>query len=248
MPTKIQSALIVGGSRGVGRELAVLFCDRGIKTHVVARGSDDLDAILDMRSDIDTISKDVAEQRVAEDLLTTLQPDLLVLTAGATPKMMPFHQMDWTDFSAAWETDVKIAHSFLTAALTLPIKPGGTVASFSSGAGIGGSRLSGGYAGAKRMQHFLTDYARTEAEHGKLGLRFVSIIPKQLVEGTEKGQAAADAYAKSSGITTEALWSRWDAPLTAAGLASKVAAILFEPDQWPEHTYTITGSGPAEAG
>lgn len=248
MPTTFKSALFVGGSRGAGRELAFLLDEKGIQTHVVARASGDLDTIFAARSEINIISRDATEQGLAEDLITSLQPDLLVLTAGATPKMMPFHQMDWTDFSAAWETDVKIAHSFLTAALTLPMKTGGTIASFSSGAGLGGSRLSGGYAGAKRMQHFLTDYARTEAEHSKLGLRFVSIIPKQLVEGTEKGQAAADAYAKSSGITTEALWSRWDSPLTAAGLASKVAAILFEPDQWPEHTYTITGSGPAVAG
>lgn len=248
MPTTFKSALIVGGSRGAGRELAFLLDEKGIQTHVVARASGDLDTILATRSDINVISRDATEQGLAEDLITSVQPDLLVLTAGATPKMMPFHQMDWTEFSAAWETDVKIAHSFLTAALTLPMKPGGTVASFSSGAGLGGSRLSGGYAGSKRMQHFLTDYARTEADQRELGLRFVSIIPKQLVAGTEKGQAAAEAYAASSGVALDAFWSKWDVPLTAAGLASSVAEILFEPDQFPGHTYAVTGGGSAEVG
>lgn len=248
MPTVIQSALIVGGSRGAGRDLAILLGKKGVQTHVVARGSDDLTKISTTHPDINVISRDAAERGAAEDLLITLRPDLLVLTAGATPKMVPFHQMDWTEFSAAWETDVKIAHSFLTAALTLPLKPGSTIASFSSGAGLGGSRLSGGYAGAKRMQHFLTDYARTEAEQRNLDLRLISIIPKQLVTGTEKGQAAATAYAAATGVTLDAFWSNWDAPLTSAGLASHVAEILFEPDQWPGNTYTITGGGAVEAG
>ncbi len=246
MSTNFQTALIVGGSRGVGRELAILLDAKGTKTHVVARGSQDLEAMSTSTSSIETIPRDATEQGVADDLLVDLQPDLLVLTAGATPKMVPFHQMDWPEFSAAWETDVRIAHNFLTAALTLPMMPGGTIASFSSGAGLSGSRLSGGYAGAKRMQHFLTDYARQEADKGDLGLRFVSIIPKQLVEGTEKGQAAAMAYAASSGIPLERFWAQWNAPLTVKGLAHHVAEVVFQPDRWPGHAYAITGDGPSE--
>ena len=181
-------------------------------------------------------------------MLRTVQPDLVVLTAGATPKMAAFHRMSWAEFSAAWNTDVKIAYNFLTAALTVPMKPGAKIANFSSGAGLSGSRLSGGYAGAKRMQHFLTDYARQEAEQSNLDLRFVSIIPKQLVQGTEKGNAAAAAYAALSGVPLDRLWAQWDAPLTAAALASHVAEVLLNPGRWPGHTYAITGHGPSEIG
>ncbi len=246
MPTKNKSALIVGGSRGVGRELAVLFDAKGIRAHVVARGTQDLDTISNGAPDIDIIQGNATEQGIADKLLADLQPDLLVLTAGATPKMGSFHQMSWAEFSATWETDVKIAHNFLTAALTVPMKPGAIVASFSSGAGLSGSRLSGGYAGAKRMQQFMTDYARQEAERSNLDLRFVSIIPKQLVDGTEKGHAAAAAYAAASGMPLEQLWAQWDAPLTAADLASHVADVLLQPDRWHGHTYAITGHGPSE--
>ncbi len=244
MLTEFQSALIVGGSRGVGRELAVLLGARGIRALVVARGSPDLDTISTVASNIDTIPKDATQPGVAEELLSTLQPDLIVLTAGATPKMAPIHQVNWAEFSAAWETDVKIAHNFLTAALTVPMTPGAAIASFSSGASLSGSRLSGGYAGAKRMQHFLTDYARQEAEQSNLELRFVSIIPKQLVEGTEKGHAAATAYAASSGVSLEQLWAQWDVSLTAAELAFHVAEVLLNSDRWPGHTHTITDHGP----
>lgn len=246
MPIETQTALIVGGSRGVGRELAVLLDQRGIQTHVLARGSQDLDATSALATDIVTTSRDATQDGVAAEMLETVQPDLVVLTAGATPKMASFHQMSWAEFSQAWDTDVKIAYNFLTAALTVPMVPGATVASFSSGAGISGSRLSGGYAGAKRMQHFLTDYARQEAELGNLDLRFVSLIPKQLVEGTDKGLAAATAYAASSGVPLEQVWAQWDAPLTAAELAFHVAELLLRPDRWPGRTYAITGHGPSE--
>ncbi len=246
MPTKYQSALIVGGSRGVGRDLAVTLDAKMIRTHVMARGTQDLDTISSGAPNIDIIQGNATDQGVADRLLADLQPDLLVLTAGATPKMGSFHQMSWAEFSAAWHTDVKIAHNFLTATLTIPMKTGATIANFSSGAGLSGSRLSGGYAGAKRMQHFMTDYARQEAERSNLDLRFVSIIPKQLVEGTEKGHAAATAYAASSGVPLEQLWAQWDAPLTAADLASHVSEIWLQPDRWPGHTYAISGHGPSE--
>ena len=248
MPAEIRSALIVGGSRGVGRDLAVLLDKQGVQTHVVARGLQDLDETSGNASSIIATSRDATQEGVAEEVLETVQPDLVVLTAGATPKMAAFHRMSWAEFSAAWDTDVKIAHNFLTAALTVPMKPGAKIANFSSGAGLSGSRLSGGYAGAKRMQHFLTDYARQEAEHSNLDLRFVSIIPKQLVQETEKGNAAAAAYAALSGVPLDRLWAQWDAPLTAAALASHVAEVLLNPDQWPGHTYAITGHGPSEIG
>lgn len=246
MQTEIRSALLVGGSRGVGRDLAVLLDNQGIETHVMARGLQDLDATSGNATGIITHSRDATQEGVAEDVLKTVQPDLVVLTAGTTPKMAAFHRMSWAEFSAAWNTDIKIAYNFLTAALTVPMKPGAKMANFSSGAGLSGSRLSGGYAGAKRMQHFMTDYARQESEQSNLDLRFVSIIPKQLVQGTEKGNAAAAAYAALSGVPLDQLWAQWDAPLTAAGLASHVAEVLLNPDRWPGHTYAITGHGPSE--
>ncbi len=112
--------------------------------------------------------------------------------------MVPFHQMDWSEISAAWEMEVKTAHSFLTSALMGPMKPGDTTASFPSAPGLSGSRLSAGDARAKRMRHVITGYARQEADQSNLNLRIASIISKQRVEGTENGRAAAEAYSPSS--------------------------------------------------
>jgi hypothetical protein len=64
----------------------------------------------------------------------------------------------------------------------------------SSGAGLHGSALSGGYAGAKRMQMFLAGYLQRAADARKLGIRFVALAPRQLLAGTAIGEAAAAAY------------------------------------------------------
>lgn len=51
-----------------------------------------------------------------------------------------------------WEIDTKMAFLFCREALKSPLAPGSVVAIIFSGAGSGGSPISGGYAGAKRVQ------------------------------------------------------------------------------------------------
>ncbi len=237
------TALIIGGSKGMGLEIALALSGQGTKTHVVARSENDLKRLREKAPGIHTITKDASENGVADDLLAALRPDLLVLSAGVTPRMAPFQSQAWDEFSAAWNTDMKIAHDFMSAALNQPMPSGGTIVSFSSGAGLSGSRLSGGYAGAKRMQHFLTEYAQREADNLDLGLRFLSIIPKQLVQGTEKGLAAATAYAAAVGKPLDQFWSQWDNALTAKGIADHVVELLGRPEALPSNSYTITGNG-----
>lgn len=164
MKPSYQRALIIGGSRGAGKELALSLSAQGTNTTVVARQEDALAKLKTDAPDINTMAMDATGDGVAEKLMKEIDPDLLILTVGYEPKMIPFHEQSWDEFSGAWNTDTRIAHAFSSAALTQPMKKGGVVVSFSSGAGLSGSRLSGGYAGAKRMQHFLTDYAQREAE------------------------------------------------------------------------------------
>jgi len=52
--------------------------------------------------------------------LADIQPDILALNAGATPRMGRLDQLSWEDFSVAWETDVKAGLFWLQAALNLP--------------------------------------------------------------------------------------------------------------------------------
>jgi hypothetical protein len=161
--------------------------------------------------------------------------------------MVPLHKLSWEEFSGAWNTDTQIAHAFSSAALTKPMTSGGVVVSFSSGAGLSGSRLTGGYAGAKRMQHFVSEYAQKEAEVLGLDLTFYSIIPKQLVQGTVLGQAAAEAYSTAVGKPLDEFMNQWEAPLTPDKIAGHVTGLVGRKTPSEKKTFIITGTGMVEA-
>jgi NAD(P)-dependent dehydrogenase (short-subunit alcohol dehydrogenase family) len=145
---------------------------------------------------------DASDPSVAGALLDRHDPDVLVLAAGARPLSRPLHRHTWETFSVNWDTDVRVAFHWLREALLRPLRAGSRVIVISSGAALAGSPLSGGYAGAKATQRFLTGYARDESERAGLGITFTSILPK-ITPHTGLGRPAVEAYAARAGISTE---------------------------------------------
>src|SRR5262249_60480234 len=127
---------------------------------------------------------------------------------------------------APWNVDVRIAFEVGRAALARPLRPGSTVLIVSSGAGLHGSPLSGGYAGAKRTQMFVTQYLQRQSDARGLGIRFVALAPRQLLAGTAIGEAAAAAYGGAAGVSPEAYMRRQNAVLLdPAGVARALLSI-----------------------
>ena len=149
----------------------------------------------------------------------------------------------WESFSEPWNVDVKIAFQVGQTAIRRPLRPGSQVILLSSGAGLGGSPLSGGYAGAKRMQMFLAGYLQRSADIAKLGLRFVALVPKQLIADTELGAMAADAYAALGGITREKFMERFGQPLTADDVARTILKIAHGELGQDATVLGVTGAG-----
>jgi NADP-dependent 3-hydroxy acid dehydrogenase YdfG len=93
-----------GGSRGLG--LVEALVAHGARVTVVARGADALEPVR-ARLGVATISADVTEETAAQRILAEVRPDILVLNAGAKPRMGRLDQLSWADFTAPWEHDVK---------------------------------------------------------------------------------------------------------------------------------------------
>jgi hypothetical protein len=137
--------------------------------------------------------------------------------------------MSWADFTATWEHDVKAGLYWLQAAINVALKPGSRVPVVSSGAGVSGSPMSGGYGGAKRMLWFMAQYANGVSEQKRLGIRFQAIVPLQIVGGTGVGGAGANAYARAMGVTTEQFLARFGAPTPPREFGEKVVEVLDDP-------------------
>jgi NAD(P)-dependent dehydrogenase (short-subunit alcohol dehydrogenase family) len=228
MSLKDKKVVVTGGSRGLGLGVVEALVAHGAKVTVVARGTDALESVR-IRQGVATISADVTEETAARRILGEVRPDILMLNAGATPRMGRLDQISWADFTATWETDVKAGLYWLQAALNLPLKPGSRVLVESSGAAENGSPLSGGYAGAKRMLWIMAKYANGVAKQKGLGIRFQAIVPQQIIGGTGVGDVASGAYAQAMGIEREAYLARFGAPLPPRQFGDHLVAVLDDP-------------------
>jgi NAD(P)-dependent dehydrogenase (short-subunit alcohol dehydrogenase family) len=228
MSLKDKKAVVTGGSRGLGLGLVEALVAQGASVTVVARDADAL-ASVRVRLSVATISADVTDEAAAHRILGEVGPDILVLNAGAKPRMGRLDQLSWADFSATWETDVRAALYWLQAALNAPLKPGSRVLVGSSGAAANGSPMSGGYAGAKRMLWFMAKYANGVSAQKGLGIRFQAIVPQQIIGGTGVGDAGANAYANAMSIKPEEFLARFGAPMPPRQFGEKVVSVLDDP-------------------
>jgi NAD(P)-dependent dehydrogenase (short-subunit alcohol dehydrogenase family) len=228
MSLKGKTIVVTGGSRGLGLGLVEALVDRGAKVTVVARDEAALAAVRQGLG-VATIPVDITDAGAANRILADIRPEILVLNAGATPRMGRLDQISWSDFTAPWETDVRAGLYWMQAALNVPLAPGARVVVGSSGAAHQGSPLSGGYAGAKRMLWFMAKYANAIARQKGLSMRFQAILPMQIIGGTGVGDQASSAYARAAGIEREAFLARFGAPLPPRKFGDHVVALLDDP-------------------
>jgi NAD(P)-dependent dehydrogenase (short-subunit alcohol dehydrogenase family) len=225
-PMSIQRALVIGAGSGVGHATASALTAAGAR--VLATASE----------------RDATDPAQVADLLGEADPDLVVVAAGTRPRMASIEEQSWESFSAPWNVDVKIAFEVGRAALARPLRPGSTVVIVSSGAGLDGSPLSGGYAGAKRTQMFLAGYLQRAADARELGIRFVALAPRQLLAGTAIGEAAAAAYGGEAGDSVEDYMKRrFPVALDPAGVARAILSIASGEEHPQATVLTLTAGG-----
>jgi NAD(P)-dependent dehydrogenase (short-subunit alcohol dehydrogenase family) len=234
-----QTAVVVGGSSGFGRGAVQALSRKKARVVAVARDSTRL-AALARETGAETVVADFADDLTAGHVLQEYRPDLVVLCAGASPLLRPIHLHTWRTFSETWEVDTKGTFIWLRDAMLLPLAAGGHVIVTSSAAALHGSPLSGGYAGAKRMNWFLAEYAAPEA--AKLGIRVHCLVPT-LSPATPIGHAASQAYAKLSGVDVETLLQKVGPPSTPELFGDAVLRLHGSPEKWPSVTYRLSGNG-----
>jgi NAD(P)-dependent dehydrogenase (short-subunit alcohol dehydrogenase family) len=211
----IRRALVIGAGGGVGRATATALAATG--AHVLAAGHE----------------RDATDPAQVAALLAEADPDLVVVAAGTRPQMASIEEQTWESFSRPWKVDVRIAFEVGRAALARPLHPNSTVVIVSSGAALNpnGSPLSGGYAGAKRMQMFLAGYLQSASDARQLGIRFVALAPRAFLVGTPIGEAAAAAYGASTG------------PLDPDGVATAIVSIAAGDEPRDTTLLAVTDKG-----
>ncbi|TKD35788.1 MAG: SDR family oxidoreductase [Mesorhizobium sp.] len=241
-----QNVVVIGGSRGVGRSIVKAALGEGATVLVVARGTAALKELSRETSGVKTLAVDVTKETAPDAVFAALEPDVLVICAGALAPSAPVQEQSWEDFSANWEMDVKASFLFCKAALQGRLKPGSRVVLISSGAAFsGGPPNSGGYAGAKRMQVFLAGHSQKEADRLGLGLRFMALSPARIMSGTGVGDRGIEGISTYLGISPADFLASMTDMQTPADVARAVVALAT--GQAQGSSFMVSGSGLAAA-
>ena len=197
---KGKNVVVLGASRGVGREIVRRAHAEQASVLAVARGRDSLESLARELAGIRMLPLDASRPDAPQQVFEAMPPDVLVICGGAIPATAPLQELSWAEFAAPWEADVRMSFLFCGHVLRTPLAPGSSVILISSGAGLGGSPISGGYAGSKRMQMFMAGYCQKESARLGLGIRFTALVPMRIMPETELGQTAVKGYARYLGI------------------------------------------------
>jgi 3-oxoacyl-[acyl-carrier protein] reductase len=238
------TTIVVGASRGLGHGIAAAFAQAGAPVIAVSRTTAAFPDLADGAGTIQPEIADAGDATVAASLLDRYQPQAVILVAGASPYMRPLQQQTWETFSVNWHTDVRITFHWLREALLKPLRPGSRVVVFSSGAAVNpnGSPLSGGYAGAKATQRFITGYAQDEADRAGLDITFTTVLP-YFAPMTDVGRPAVQAYAARAGQSVEE-YLQSQGPLVSPQTAGTAVVELVQADAaGVAPAYRLTGVG-----
>jgi NAD(P)-dependent dehydrogenase (short-subunit alcohol dehydrogenase family) len=237
-----KNVVVIGGSRGVGRQIAEAAHRNGAQVLAVARQEQALRKLSQDISGVRALTLDAADEGAPARVFETMVPNVLVICAGAIPPAAPFHQQSWPQFATNWEADVRISFHFLKASLSRPLPNGATVVLVSSGAALAGSPNSGGYAGAKRTQLFMANYAQKESDRLGLGLRIIALAPRMMPD-TELGRHAVEGYARYLGISADDFIKSMASPPTANDVAAAVIEVAANADQSKGKVFVVSGKG-----
>ncbi len=238
-----KNVVVLGAGRGLGAMIADRAAANGARTLAVSRSRGAEPYRASMLGKADLLLLDAAVEAAPDRVFARLEPSLLVVCGGARPFAAPIHEMSWEQFSVNWENDVKMSFLFCKAALSRPLARGSVVILVSSGAALGGSPISGGYAGAKRTQMQIVNYSQKESDRLGLGIRFIALAPAMIMPETELGAEAVAAYADYLGIEPAQFIASMASRQTPAQVVDAIFQIAADPDAREGNLFKVSGDG-----
>ncbi|MEO6399005.1 MAG: SDR family oxidoreductase [Tepidiformaceae bacterium] len=200
-------AIVTGGSRGIGRSIAVGLAEAGADVCVAARKPEALEETLAAIAAtgrrgiaVPTNVRDMAAlQNLVDETKKQLgRIDVLINNAGANPAFGPIHDLEERSFDMVMTTNVKAVFmlSKMVREAILEHGEGGTIVNVSSTGGLRASVGLGGYSVSKAAVIMLTQVCAKE--WGVDGIRVNCIAPGLIKTEFSRALWENDAILKNS--------------------------------------------------
>jgi NAD(P)-dependent dehydrogenase (short-subunit alcohol dehydrogenase family) len=219
-------AIVTGGSKGIGRAIALAFAGQGAAVAVAARGEE---ALHRTAKEIEAagatalpVVTDVSDQAQVRELVDRTARalgtvDILVNNAGAAPFLSPFDQVRLEGFEKYFAINYHSAVYAMHAVAPLMLeKRGGCVLNVASVAGLVSSPGVSYYASAKAAMVSLTrTVAREWAAHG---VRVNAVAPGWIeTDINQKAREGVPGFSES--VLASIPMGRWGRPEEVAAAA-----------------------------
>ena len=221
-PLEGKTAVVTGGSRGIGAAVAALLAERGAAVVVSARDADRLDAAVKdleaMGTPVVGVTGDVSRRDDAERVVDTARErfgrlDILVNNAGITRDGLLLRMKD-DDWDRVIEVNLRGAFVMTRAAAKVMVRQkGGRIINMSSAAGAMGNAGQANYSASKAGLIGFTKATARELSHWGI-----------LVNAVAPGLIETDMTATLSAPAREALLAQ--IPLGRAGTTREVAEVV----------------------
>ncbi len=195
-----KAVLITGASRGIGREAALAFAERGAKLGIAARDTKALDALAQETGAV-PIPCDVADYSDMANAVARMQAefgrlDVLINNAGVIDPIAPLSRIDPQEFSMLVDINLKgVLHGLRAALPVMQAQGTGTIITVGSGAAHNPLEGWGGYCSSKAGAWMLTRVADIEARGH--GVRVMSLSPGTVATDMQRTIKASGVNAVS---------------------------------------------------
>lgn len=135
----MQTVVISGTSRGIGKELVLIFAQAGYQVYALSRNAALVNAYADGHPNIKALAVDINDwERASADIKETVGSIDILIHNAATFINKPFKEMKPEDMQSVYHTNVMVPY-FLSQALVDIMPAKSQILAISSVGGVGGS-------------------------------------------------------------------------------------------------------------